>query len=148
MLDSTINQGFLLAQIINVVILIVILTAVIGTVIYFLRRSRAATAPKVDFEHQPVRLQDSGNQLTAPLRLAAGTHKLMYWLPADTLVKVDLIDVDRGNSETILMKKGTGSQAFSLEHSGRYAFQVAPADDSASWVLEISPLGLPGKTET
>ncbi len=147
MLDSGVNTGFLLAQMLNFMCIGALLAVPIAAVIIFLRRSRSARATKPAFDRQPVRLQDSGHQLTAPLHLTAGTHKLMYWLPDDVLVKVDLIALDDGDAETVLLKKGVGSQWFSVEHSGRYAFQVAPADDSASWVLELSPLGLPGKTE-
>lgn len=136
----------LVIQLIRLLLIAAVLAAAVVVIIMivrwlttFQRESRMIT------DGSPIRLQDRGNQLTAPIDLDAGTYKVMYWLPDDELVKIDLINIDNGESETLLIKSGSGSHGVIIHHAGRYAFQVEPDGVTAPWTLEILPLGLVSK---
>ncbi len=90
---------------------------------------------------KPVRLRGQGNHMTEPVHLETGTYKVDYRFPDDVLVKVDLWQgVD---SEMILLKRGSGVVSFAVESEGRFIFEIAPADETAAWEMDITRLGLP-----
>jgi len=93
------------------------------------------------------KFQDRGNQITPAIELQPGTYKLQYQFPNDIPVKIDLISLDEGDSETIVVRSASGSQALRIDARGRYAFQVEPVDEQSAWAFEISPLGLPSHHE-
>jgi YD repeat-containing protein len=90
---------------------------------------------------QPIHLEGQGSHMTNLVHLHAGTYKLQYRFPPDVLVKVDLWR--DGDSETLVLKRGAGESAFTVAADGRCTLDIAPADDSAPWTLDITRLGLP-----
>jgi hypothetical protein len=92
---------------------------------------------------KPVRLQGKGIHTSEPIHLEVGTYKVVYQFPDDVLVKVDL--GAGGDSETILLKRGAGEASFAVELDGSFVFEIAPADDTAEWEMDITRLGLPSR---
>lgn len=56
------------------------------------------------------------------------------------LVKIDLINVMDADTETVVLKSGSGSVAMSVDVGGRYLFQIDPANESTSWSFSCRPL--------
>lgn len=115
--------------------------------LYIGRRLRDVENDRVKKQGDSFIFSDRGNQITAVVELQPGTYKLQYQFPDGISVKIDLISIDDGDSETLIIKSGSGSQAFRIEARGKYAFQVDPVDDRSEWSFEISPLGLPSRRE-
>lgn len=80
---------------------------------------------------------------TNSFQLEAGQYKLAYWFPEAVMVKVDLFRTEGGDSETIVMKRGEGTETFSIGAAGRYFCVIEPGDEA--WEIEISRLGLPSQ---
>ena len=93
---------------------------------------------------QPITLKGKGNHATKPLPMEAGAYKLEYIFPDDVLVKVDLWL--NGDSETIVVKRGTGTASFNIDVTARYVFEIAPADEAAAWEITVTRRGLPSKS--
>lgn len=91
---------------------------------------------------QPIHLEGAGCD-SKPLDLQAGTYKLRYRFPEQVLVKVDLWH--GGDSETVVLKRGEGESSFVVARDGRYTLDIAPADESSPWALDITRLGLPSR---
>ncbi len=136
MQNLDINDGFRLAQIVNLIIIFLCLALPLAGVIVWISRN----APR-PIREGGARFENRGTQVTDTFDLAAGTYKMTYRLAV--MSEVDLIEVATGNRETLLVKLGSGSIAFTVEQAGRYALEVAPQDDESVWCIEISPLGLP-----
>lgn len=109
----------------------------------FMWMSRAGLGVERSFKRRdaPICFKNQGTHLTNAVNLSTGAYKVLYTF--DTITKVDLIELSTGDHETLLIKSGSGSMSFTIEQQGRYAFEVDPQDDSAAWIIEISPLGLP-----
>lgn len=134
-----------------------ILVVLVGVVLYRQRRDESpkrklrynASGQLVAIEEvirqQPFRLQGRGTFSTEPVQLEQSTYKVEYQFPEKVLVKVDLLSMRDGEREMILLKRGAGAESFAIGMTGRYVFDIAPVDEEASWVMEISRLGLPSR---
>ncbi|MBZ0297606.1 MAG: hypothetical protein K8L99_33930 [Anaerolineae bacterium] len=137
-----IHQGFLLAQIVNFIIIAFMLAVPVALVILIVRRQRAAQLKPSEMT-EPMEFADQGSQLTGMFDLPSGMYKLRYWLPNDQLAKVDLIAED-GDRTTLLIKRGNGSQAVTIADGGRYALEIEIDDPGVGWKMMLSPLGRKG----
>lgn len=117
------------------------------TAIFIRRRSGGSGQPRFRQNGEIFTFRDYGNQITTAVVLQAGTYKLQYQFPVGVAVKIDLINLVDGDSETLIIRSGIGSQVFRILDAGRYAFQVEPVDEQSEWSFEISPLGLPSRRE-
>lgn len=134
-----------------------VLLALIGYAVYHkIRRNEQ------DFSHlyQPVdeNLLDSSEEFegvlafsgegefrTQVFQLERGRYKLTYQFPDTKPVKVELFSASGDDSAVIVIKKGEGSESFSIGTPGRYFCIVEPAANNEEWLIEISPLGLPSQ---
>jgi hypothetical protein len=98
---------------------------------------------KLQRGNDPIRFLNRGTQLTKAITLAPGDYKITYRF--DSITKVDLIEQSIGERETLLIKSGTGTMAFSAENKGCYVFEIEPQAEDSAWLIEISPLGLPSQ---
>lgn len=87
-----------------------------------------------------------GAGVTQAVFMEAGAYRLSCQFTGGAAVKIDLIAVDSGERETLLVKSGSGTLAFTLD-GGLYVFDVDPADHRSAWNLQVGPLGLPGRRE-
>ncbi|MBC7813090.1 MAG: hypothetical protein H7175_18175 [Burkholderiales bacterium] len=85
-------------------------------------------------------LRGTGTMASDTVELMAGVYKFEYTFPAGEMVKIDLINVDDADTETVVLKSGSGSVAMSVEVGGRYVFQVDPANESTAWSFTCRPL--------
>jgi hypothetical protein len=143
-----IDGSFVLAYILSyVVIFALIAILVILAAIFIGRRLRDGENARFKRDGNIFTFSYQGNQITAVVDLQPGTYKLQYQFPDGVSVKIDLISIIEDDSETLIIKSGSGSQAFRIEARGKYAFQVDPVDDLSEWSFEISPLGLPSRRD-
>jgi hypothetical protein len=86
---------------------------------------------------EPVSFSRKGTYASDAMRLEAGVYKIEYQFPETSLVKVDLISAADGETETIALKTGSGSLAFTVRAPGRFIVQVEPVDEAADWSFEF-----------
>lgn len=82
---------------------------------------------------------------TQRFHLEAGRYKLMYWFPAGVPVKVELFSAAGDDHVVIALKQGEGAVEFAVAAPGQYFCVIEPAQDDATWEIEISRLGLPSR---
>lgn len=119
--------------------------SVFGMAVFIERRFRANENSPFKKNGDIFAFSNRGDQITSAVELQPGTYKLQYQFSTGVSVKIDLISLDDRDSETLVIKSGTGSQAFRIKTSGRYAFRVEPLNEQSEWFFEISPLGLPSR---
>jgi len=85
-----------------------------------------------------------GTVTTSPFRLDADSYKMRYVFPTDVKVKVDLLSMADGETETLLLASGGGVKGFQVTARGDYCFHVE-ADDSTTWEIEFMRLALPSQ---
>jgi len=86
---------------------------------------------------EPVRMSNKGTFASDALKLETGVYKFEYQFPESSSVKVDLISATDGDTETIALKSGSGSVAFTVHQPGKYVVQVEPVDEAANWSFEF-----------
>jgi hypothetical protein len=145
---DAIDGSFALAYIMSYAVIFA-LVALLGILaaVFIGRRWRGNERSPFKRDGDIFTFRDRGNQITTAIELQPGTYKLQYQFPTGVLVKVDLISLGGGDSETLFIKSGSGSQALRIETGGRYSFQIKPVQEQAEWSFEISPLGLPSRRE-
>jgi hypothetical protein len=139
-----INSGFLFAQLVNFVVIALCLTVpLVFTVMLIRGRFRLSDDRKLKRGGEPITFENRGTQVMPPVQLLPGAYQVTYTF--ESVTRVDVIDTSSGERETLLIKSGTGSVVFSVEHEGRYTFEVEPQDEAVSWRMAVSPLGLPSR---
>ncbi len=90
-------------------------------------------------DHELLQFQGTGAQSTRSFRLAAGHYRLRYRFPENQPIKVELLDDEDEDDQTLLIKSGAGELEFSVE-AGRYLLDIEPPDANAEWKIEITPV--------
>lgn len=85
-------------------------------------------------------LKGKGTTASDTVEFMAGVYKFEYEFPAGEMVKIDLINADDAETETVVLKSGAGSVAMTVEVGGRYVFQVDPANETTAWAFTCRPL--------
>jgi hypothetical protein len=73
--------------------------------------------------------------------LIEGTYRIDYQFPAGPPIKVELIEGTTGSSEAILIRSGSGTDAFVVQRAGRHILVIEPLDADAAWTFSIRPIG-------
>ena len=84
-------------------------------------------------------LSGKGTTASDTVDLMPGVYKFEYQFPAGEMVKIDLINVMDADTETVVLKSGSGSVAMSVEVGGRYLFQIDPANEATTWAFSCRP---------
>ena len=82
---------------------------------------------------------------TQPFQMERGSYKLSYQFPEESFVHVELFSVSGEDSAVLALKKGEGSEPFSIGTPGRYFCVIEPQVEGQEWLIEISRLGLPSQ---
>jgi hypothetical protein len=129
------------------IIFLVIAVPLFFLALYIGQRLKGGEDRKLKRGDQPVQFTGRGSGLTPGVDFELGTYKLQYRFPAGTLVKVELVNLTEGFTETLFIKSSSDAQAFTIDTPGRYAFQLEPLEEDVTWELEVSPLGLPSRPD-
>ena len=78
-----------------------------------------------------------GSYASGTLTLYAGVYRLEYQFPEADPVALKLIDLDSAEEQVLLIKSGSGSQAFRVETNGRFVLNIDPTDNVRPWEVSF-----------
>lgn len=134
--SSTLSQ---LAELALVAIVGLVLFTALG--IFAAHRTYTYPRRRSRYRHPPLYFAGHGTGNVEAESLIESTYRIDYQFSGDGLVKIELIETASGNSDTILLKSGSGTAGFRVQHAGHHRLHIAPLQEDTSWELSIQPVG-------
>ncbi len=82
---------------------------------------------------------------TQRFQLERGAYRLYYQFPEGSFVHVELFSASGDDSAVLALKKGEGTEQFTIGNDGHYFCVIEPQVEGEGWLIEISRLGLPSQ---
>ncbi len=135
-----------LSEVVNLVVVIVtflVIFSILGLWAARHSRQRPMGRQAVRFDETQTReFRGQGDSSVTAGELLSAQYRLDFRFPDDVLVKIELVEINTGNSGLVLLKSGIGVSDFTVENAGSYRFHVEPVAQDSRWSFTIKPVGL------